>query len=73
MAEAGPERRQWTAGRVERAILREVIAAGGRSGVIGDHGPSTGRAIDRLEAKGWLSNEGNAWAVTVAGMAASAP
>jgi hypothetical protein len=52
-------------GKIEIAILTELRAAGGRSSTIGDHGPSTGKAIDRLESKGWvvLVDGGNAWQV----------
>ncbi len=50
-------------GRIEMAILAELRAAGGASGMISDHGPSTGRAIDRLEAKGWIVVHANRWSV----------
>jgi len=46
-------------GRVEKAILDEVMQAGGWSLSISDHGRSTGAAIDRLEAKGLLSTAFN--------------
>lgn len=50
-------------GRIEQAILAEVRAAGGTSNAIGNHGPGTGKAIDRLEAKGWLINHENGWSI----------
>lgn len=49
-------------GRIERALLGEVVDAGGYvSSLSGNHGGgfSSGRAIDRLVEKGFLSTEYN--------------
>lgn len=59
-------------GKIEAAILREIRDVGGSSGMIDDHGPRTGQAIDRLEAKGWLRNMGDVWFLTDAGREALA-
>lgn len=59
-------------GKIEAAILRDATASDGKLVVVNNHGPRTGPAIDRLEAKGWLSNRGNHWEITDAGRTALA-
>jgi hypothetical protein len=50
-------------GRIEQAILAEIRAAGGASNSISDHGPGTGKTIDRMEEKGWLIAHPNQWSI----------
>ncbi|MBB2199665.1 hypothetical protein HLH44_19910 [Gluconacetobacter sp. 1c LMG 22058] len=58
-------------GDLEMRILQEIRSTAGMSATISCHGQGTGRALDRLEEKGWINVVENRWHVTEAGREAA--